>query len=557
MTSITSPLGPQWAEAIAIRTADGSESTWNACDFIAIRADQTKDQSYGSQHDHVILNDIRSLKAFRLSSKTPWDIKTSVQQWATLMTRFIANIVEEKKRRNDASPNEVVSPSAQPWSTLAAEDAEEWWGSHLTSDAVRVAAIAFLQNVPAALEASPKKADLVAALVAHKVPPCPPYVLGLLYTGMQGRSTPPSQPPQVLVTAPAGSTQASFRVPYVVTPPSSPDRIPNSADTAIAQLASLLRDAAAAMSPQKAAKEAVPLDQFSAWQKRVHARIKAHQYVDPALLAPENIRKKREKLQGRLQTDLKTMSMGVDGTIVVTPEESLNAPEGCTSREFQAGFDYLLAVLAKDQATAGRVPDMLAWKNAVTSYEGLSLDGHTLYMRDFMYKYQGPDHAKEWESKFETDVNLLMAVIKKEAMLIKASESAKAPIDNRRRPRENDGQNEDRRNRPRFDRQRNSAQARPREQPRKQNRARSPRRRSTSPQRQTRRRSTSPQRQIQSSKMCKSRMFSKTACKFGAKCRFSHVCPCCNTDHPDADATCTKWDAVKIKKMIEDLHLKP
>ena len=51
------------------------------------------------------------------------------------------------------------------------------------------------------LEVSPKKAELITALLEKQVPPCPPYVLSVLYAEMKGKRA-REKPPTIVAGPP-------------------------------------------------------------------------------------------------------------------------------------------------------------------------------------------------------------------------------------------------------------------------------------------------------------------------------------------------------------------
>ena len=124
-------MGPQWTELMTTRRNEGSEG---AGEFIAVKANQG---AYTPVHATTVWNDVRGFKQFRVTSKTPWEIKTSLPQWNALLTRWIEQVNEAAKVRQGPDAGRLAH------STLTAEAAEEWWTSHLTSDAVRVATLVF------------------------------------------------------------------------------------------------------------------------------------------------------------------------------------------------------------------------------------------------------------------------------------------------------------------------------------------------------------------------------------------------------------------------------
>ena len=510
MSAVT--LGPQWDEVVAIRTTEGSEANDPASKWLGVHV---LDGQYVAQFDFVNFSDVRGFIPFRLGSKSPWEFKTTLNQVAKLMARYIGQGKEAAVRCRSENGGVAIPTGTQPWSRLMREALEEWWESHLTSDAVRMAAMVFCQNCPVALEVNPKKVDLIAALLDQQVPPCPPYVLGVLFAEMKGKRA-REKPPAIVAGPPV---QGPERVAYTVTPPGSPDRDQSQPQEMMSRLADFFRDfsSQAQASP---AKETKAVDQFAAWEKKVYALVNDLAYVDPAILSPANLRRKREKLHGRLQTNSKAISLSNGNLVVGGADDGLDAHEGCSPREFHAGFDKLLAILSESQKGILRVQDMLAWKNEVVTYEGFTPEGQVLYMREFMYKYQGVQHAQNWKEKFASDFPLLMAITKKDSGKLREA----APGTDRQHGRDwkrGDG-------RERTSERGQSFQRRDSGNDRKYaTRGRSPPRRSVSPRRPPRRSSVSPHRTKSPpvrKGVCKSRIFPNHSCKF-SKCKFSHVCP--------------------------------
>jgi hypothetical protein len=296
--------------------------------------------------------------------------------------------------------------------------------------------------------------------------------------------------------------------------------------------------------------------------------IRAFKFVDPSLLSPEHLRKMREKWQGRRALEPKVIRFGTDASFSTGVEEEVLVHEGCSLREFNQGLDAVLLVLVQvgSADALAIMADRLAWRMAVASYEGLTPDEQLLYMREFMFKYQGEAMSRNWASKFTTDIQLLLMVSRKGTALAatRAKESKvrdEAPPGGQawgKRAKHADIQSQAGGGRQRRGWDNDRAEGGDRRHPNKGKRSRSPhRRRSRSP---ARAKAMSPSKAHGVGKagkgVCKSRLFAGNRCKF-PKCRFSHVCPCCNSDHEDAEKGCKAWNEAVAKKVADEFNLRP
>jgi hypothetical protein len=204
--------------------------------------------------------------------------------------------------------------------------------------------------------------------------------------------------------------------------------------------------------------------------------------------------------------------------------------------------------------------DRLAWRCAIASYDGLSQDEQLLYMREFMFKYQGEANSRDWTGKFTSDIQLLLAVTRREAARVRAHSNGDGAASRtpRGESRRHQGPPESRnfggRKRGRDD---GNADRRPHRYP-KGKRSRSPRRHSSrSPARPGASPPGKPRVEPKAGRgLCRSRLFPNMKCKF-AKCRFSHVCPCCSVDHEGAEAGCSAWDVNVARRAADALNMKP
>ena len=224
----------------------------------------------------------------------------------------------------------------------------------------------------------------------------------------------------------------------------------------------------------------------------------------------------------------------------------------------------MMLVLLEVENGPALMADRMKWRHAIAEYEGLSPQGKLLYMREFMFKYQGEENSRDWAKKFDVDYKLLMTVSKKEEMMSSGDARAKAGAEGRSKPaayRSDYAGNDNKRGgnvRDRSDHRRpqrkNKRSLSPRHSPRRD------RRRSRSPRQG---KAISPKKAVGSVKngkgpgpgVCRSRLFSTFVCKFD-KCRFSHICPCCKKDHDGAEQGCSAWNAGEAKRVAEEYNLK-
>jgi hypothetical protein len=471
------------------------------------------------------------------------------------------------------------------WTDVQIEDAKEFWTAHCTTELVRMAAMVCLQPSATSLNARSSKTSLITLLVAAEVQCCSPYILEKLYASMgsglqasaAGGASAGEGAGQVRQSSPiATPAHTPARIADVGTPqrastgPEAPKPAEQPGSTESVILAALLKLVNAGQVVAKGnghggspdlKTEVVQGDRFESWLKKIHGMIRAFKFVDPSLLAPEHLRKMREKWQGRRALVPKVIQFGAEASFSTGVEEEVLVHEGCSLREFIQGFDAGLLVLVQcgGSEALALMADRLSWRSAIASYDGLSPDEQLLYMREFMFKYQGEANSRDWTGKFTSDIQLLLAVTRRAASRTRAhgngdGASSRAPRGESRRYQ---GPSEARgfggRKRGRDDD--NAERRLPRHT--KGRRSRSPRRQlSRSPARSS---ASSPDRPREAPKagrgLCKSRL-SGTKCKF-QKCRFSHVCPCCATDHEGAATGCSTWNADVAKRAAEALNLKP
>ena len=543
------------------------------------------------------INDVSKMARFVMSSMTPWVPKVSAAQWVGLVSRMDENL----KAREDAEASLSSSGNASisKWDMAQTEDAEEWYKSICTSEMVRMSALLFLspEGISVAISKSASKSDIVAALLAEEIPMCPPYVLQALFESM----------PMVAAEAPlmrsgkgtdAVGHDASLaspqpkrkvaRVADVVTPQKLAIKSPQgeSEDTEspytspmdgesvswMKALVKVFQEASGTKAGDPTAmggtKAADTQDRYEMWLKKTHAMIKAFKFVDPSLLSPEHLKLLRGKWHGRMAQQPRVIKFGAEASFSTGVEEEVLVHEGCSLYEFNQGLDAMMLVLLEGENGPALMADRMKWRHAIAEYEGLSPQGKLLYMREFMFKYQGEENSRDWAKKFDVDYKLLMSVSKKEEMdlfykrMSKVDTRAKVGDEDRAKPKAyrldyagyDNKRGEDVRGRADYRRpqRRGKRSLSPRLSPRRD------RRRSRSPQRG---RAISPKKavgSVRSSKgpgVCRSRLFSAIVCKFD-KCRFSHICPCCKKDHDGAEQGCSAWNAGEAKRVAEEYNLK-
>jgi hypothetical protein len=90
------------------------------------------------------------LSPFRLSSETPWAMKSSLLQWQSLVDRTVENIVDTE--------------GTAKWNSIQNVNACEFWTYNCTTELVRMVALVFIGATAMTLSMKLPKQVLIKAL---------------------------------------------------------------------------------------------------------------------------------------------------------------------------------------------------------------------------------------------------------------------------------------------------------------------------------------------------------------------------------------------------------
>jgi len=142
---------------------------------------------------------------------------------------------------------------------------------------------------------------------------------------------------------------------------------------------------------------------YAAWMDRQIETIRQHGYLDLTQFSRHHREERKSKGSGRAPP--KVLQMGEWHMSTGEPDE-LDVADVMDPGMFWQGFDWWVLQCTKYPETKGRVVDLLEWKFKISDFKASS-KAKVLYMKEFMYKYQGVDEANDWCLKFSTDFELM------------------------------------------------------------------------------------------------------------------------------------------------------
>ena len=266
---------------------------------------------------------------------------------------------------------------------------------------------------------------------------------------------------------------------------------------------------------------------LAAYLRRFRTLTASFGYVDPIALCVEQQEQVKRKQSGR---GLERSVRIADDLRIISGTDIDDVRDPYDPTAFRQGMDVWLRWIAELPETKHRIADILRWNEIVWAHRSGSPRQKVLYMKEFMLKYQGVEHADDWAGKFGTDFALMNQFLQDRSGVSgqrMSGHTRGAPRNPTRgitireknlKPRPRRSWSPTRKPRRRGDR-----------------RSRSP----------PTRRGTVPRATTPAGAVCYSRTDpAEPDCNY-ARCRFSHKCISCGEDHPASK--CKKWDAAKAR----------
>ena len=490
------------------------------------------------------------------------DYKSREPQWKDLFDKFAEGLA-------------TVTSSGTDWPLTVTAHAEEWWRDHLTAPTVKIVALMF------GLDATRNKTDIVAELVARRRLLVPMeackrwYSLAIADESSVGLNDPilvndaadgnasfsenAAPDSSMFPSAGAGPSVNALVAPNAILR-SNAHGSPNAArnDNASASLhaarngnapseqvgsgqlgsplVALTQEqfrAILSKTPLEAAEQPAVKSTSTAWLDRIRDKIRAFTYVDITALCVEN-REKMKKM-GFSRVPQKTMKLG-DFVVANAASEEDDFSGDMDPLKAHQGLEFYILLHSEMPEMSDRVADILRLKIKLGDFHGPTARQRVVYIKEFMYKYQGEANASDWCGKFESDISLMTQYLLTKPV---------TPVPRTQESKSTDGRDQNTsRKRGRTDRR-----AADRGQARDRPLARGRGNQDNGGRDRGHDRRDNSRYNGGSSRSSPGPCFSRTDptvgdCRY-QRCRFSHACGTCGENHPAA--ACPNWDSTKTR----------
>jgi hypothetical protein len=280
---------------------------------------------------------------------------------------------------------------------------------------------------------------------------------------------------------------------------------------------------------------------YDAYYKKLVDRVLANKFVDPSLLSPMALQEAEIKLSGLQAVKHQTAIFGGIKVKRYEAEEDQEYREaGNPSMGYVRGLEEMISILAVNGSPTSLVTDRMAWKKAVFNTKRVSIERQVNYCTQFMLKYQGKENETGWLQKFESNTPLLMSYLYPSGGAMDLPMADSEQVGDTKRRKRPDRAPADTAEPKRGQRDRSRGRTDKRQKPDGGGKGGG-------------KGAAGKGSRPLPGGPCKSRIDPRAACTYGASCKFSHACACCNAQH--AASNCPAWDQAKANVVAKQFNL--